>query len=124
MKSTREVIVSALIAIVLGILIMAYGLAQLNQLDKLNLLTAIFAAWGCTIKVEGQLVKPREELLKEIRKRIYDPGKYVKRIENKDSREPLTDWQTRAVMTIFEVVDVREVGDKVTIVARTPFKDK
>ena len=69
---------------------------------------------------------PKDELLDEILKRLHDPGAFVERLgeDKTGKREQLKLWQLRAIETLFEVIDKREVDGKVTLVMRTPFKDK
>lgn len=70
---------------------------------------------------------PRDELADEIFKRLYDPAAYVERGNHesrKDRQEPLDMWKLRAIMTLFEDVQKREVNGQVTVLARTAFREK
>lgn len=70
---------------------------------------------------------PRDELADELFKRMYDPAAYVERGNHesrKDRQEPLDMWKLRAIMTLFEDVQKREVNGQVTVLARTAFREK
>lgn len=69
---------------------------------------------------------PKDELANLITERLHDPAKFVERgphPERKDREEPLKLWQTRAIMTAFDEVVKKEWDGKITIMARTPFRD-
>ena len=70
----------------------------------------------------------KDELANLIMDRLYDPAKFVERGphpdgKRKDRQEPLDMWKCRAVMDLFEDVQKREKDGKVTVIARTAFRD-
>ena len=52
------------------------------------------------------------KLLRILKNRIYDPGKYVKR----EKDELLTDWQVRSLGSAFTVVQIKNKDGKEVLV--------
>lgn len=72
------------------------------------------------------MMTAKDEMADELLKRMYDPGSYVERGNHesrKDRQEPLDMWKLRAVMTYFEDVQKREQNGKVTVIARSAWRD-
>ena len=71
------------------------------------------------------MMTARDELADELLKRLHDPDAYVERGpgDRPSKKEPLKMWQLRAVMTYFEDIQKREVNGKVTVIARSAFRD-
>lgn len=66
-----------------------------------------------------------DEMADELLKRLHDPAAYVDRGpgDRPSRQEPLDMWKLRAVMDYFEDVQKRKYDGKITIMARSAFRD-
>lgn len=71
------------------------------------------------------MMSAKDEMADELLKRLHDPGAYVERGpgDRPSKQEPLKMWQLRAILTYFADIQKREVKDKVTVIARSAWRD-